>query len=134
MYDCHNIIIMLDISSLEELLVWGIVYDRQYFNLRYLKYMYEIENCSFLWNLSCYSLSKMVFLNANLLYARLIFRSLSLAYNKACLYFSTRCFSDFGKLNLPTVVRFQAQAKFHYCPSCLKKQSLRHKWSKPTQK
>ncbi len=44
------------------------------------------------------------------------------------------CFTNFTLLNLPTVVQFYAQIKFHYCTSCLKKWSLFQKWSKLTQK
>ena len=46
----------------------------------------------------------------------------------------TERFTDLGKLKFVKVVRFQAQANFCYCPSCLKKRHSLQKWSKSTQK
>ncbi len=45
----------------------------------------------------------------------------------------TVCFTDLGKLNLPMVEQFKAQANFCYCPSCIIKWSSLLKWSKSTQ-
>jgi len=36
----------------------------------------------------------------------------------------TERFADLGKLNIPMVVRFWAQANFQYCSSCLQKSIL----------